>query len=799
MFKNYIKIAFRNLLKQKLFSFINIFGLGFGIACVLLITLYVNEELSYDQFHDNADDIYRISWVTDNPQTRTPHPMALAMTKDFPQVVAGTSLSPLWGPGLTRRSFAIWNPEANVKFEEKAILSVDSTFFDVFDFKLIKGSENEVMRNIGGVLLSETAAKKYFGSEDPIGKQLAVDDAEALVQVEGIFEDVPEASHFHFDILISYVTLKAMDPTNEYYTWADFGHFNYIRLQSGSDPIQLQDQIMKWSLKYIQVSEEEMQQAMDAGMHFELQRLTDIHLHSQIRWELEPNGNIEYVIIMIGAAFLILIIACVNFMNLSTARSTERSKEIGLRKSLGAIKGQVMLQFLGESILIAVLATVLGGLIAEISIPFFNQVTGKNLDIHYLQDPYIFILLGGCGILTGLISGLYAALFMSSLTPVKSLKGVGKLKPKGAWLRKGLLIFQFIASMILITGSLLIYNQLDYIKNKDLGFNKEAVISVPIKNYELTNRLEALKNELLKIEEITAVSAASNLPGGQFNQNSIHSIDNPDNRINTSEVFVDYDIFKTLGIELLDGRVFSEDYPADSANAIVINEVAAKNLALVVGDEFTWDCDASFCPLRGTVIGIVKDFNFHSLHRPVQPLILKLNPWYNHVVIKLNTENFGRSLERIEQVWSQFEDDFGFEFSFLSEDLNDMYRSEEKTAQVFGGFSVIAVIIACFGLFGLASLSYVHRIKEVCIRKVMGASIWNLLTLLTKDFAKLVLISITVAIPLSWWLMSTWLQNFTFKVAPKSRIFFTGRIVVTNCSTAHRCHSYSKNSSEEPS
>lgn len=338
MIRNYLKIAFRNLIKQKLYSVINISGLGFGMACVLLIVIFVKDELSYDRFHQDTDDIYRIAWWSDNPQTRTPHPMAQALVRDFPQVVAGTSLSPLWGPGLTKQTFSVRNPESDITFDERDILSVDSTFLEVFSFDLVKGNRKEVLRNPGGMLLSESAAKKYFGDADPIGRQLTINDDSTLLVVEGVFADVPDNSHFHFDALVSYVTLKAGDPDNVYYTWADFGHFNYIRLMPGSDPVALQNELMDWIIGYIEVSEEDMQRAVEANVHFKLQRITDIHLNSRIRWELESNGNMNYVYIMTAAAFLILVIACVNFMNLTTARSADRSKEIGIRKSVGALK-----------------------------------------------------------------------------------------------------------------------------------------------------------------------------------------------------------------------------------------------------------------------------------------------------------------------------------------------------------------------------------------------------------------------------------------------------------------------------
>ncbi|MTI21381.1 FtsX-like permease family protein [Fulvivirga sp. RKSG066] len=767
MIKNYLKIALRNLLKSKVHTVINITGLAVGLTSVVLISLYVQDETSFDQFHENADDIYRIAWWSEQPQTRTPHPMAQALVRDFPQVESAVSLSPLWGPGLTKQMFSVKNPENDITFDEDGILSVDSTFFEVFSFKLTKGDPKKVLRSFGGLLISESTAKKYFGDDDPIGKQLAINNDETLVFVEGVFEDVPKNSHFHFDALVSYVTQKVIeDGASPYYTWADFGHFNYIKLAPGSDPDLLENQLMKWASGYVEVSEEDMRRAIDAGMHFKLQRLTDIHLKSNIRWELESNGNVDYIYIMTAAALLILIIACVNFMNLTTARSTERSKEIGIRKSMGAYKNQLSFQFLSESVLTALIAMVLAGLLAEVCLPLFNYITDKDLSIDYLQKPELTAILLGSTILTGLISGLYPSLFLSSINPVSSLKGIDKVKPKGATFRKSLIIFQFVISMVLLTGSLVIYNQLQFIKNKDLGFDKDRVVIVPLKNYDLIGDFTSLKTELLKINGIESVSASSNVPGKQFNQNSIARADDPQASIGSSEVMVDYNFFETLGIEILAGRAFSKDFPTDSV-AFIINETAARNLQLAepVGEEIVWSWDNNGRPpLKGTIVGVARDFNYSSLHQPVRPLLFSLRPAYNDVIIKVKGADFTETLAEIKSVWSQFEDRFVFEYSLLADDMGQQYSGDQKTADVFSSFAAIAIFIACFGLFGIASLSYSQRLKEVGIRKALGASELKILGLLLKDFTRLIIVSILIAAPVAWLVMHSWLENFTYRV-----------------------------------
>ncbi|UII28134.1 ABC transporter permease [Fulvivirga maritima] len=779
MIKNYLKIAFRNLLKNKLYALINILGLAFGLSCVILISLYVADEWSYDRFH--AGNIYRIEWYGDVPQTRTPHPMALALKQDYPEVLEATSLTPLWGAGLTKRVFSVKNPENDIVYDERGILGVDSTFFKVFDFKLIHGNKNEVLRNVGGVLISESYAHKYFEGENPVGKYLSFNDDKTLAQVEGIFEDVPHNSHFHFDILLSYVTLKAMNPNDAFYTWDDFGHYNYIKLKADADAAQLEGQLLTWVRNYVDWSDETLQRIAQGQMHFTLDPLTDIHLKSHIRWELEPNGNIEYVYIMVTAALLILIIACVNFMNLSTSQSVGRSKEIGVRKSLGAHKSQISWQFLGESLLISVIAIILAGLLAEVALPGFNYVTGKQLQTHYLHHPFSLLLLVGTGAFVGLVAGLYPALFLSSIHPVVSMKGVEKVKPSGVWFRSGLVVFQFLISMVLITGSIIINNQLYFMENKDLGFDKSRILNIPLKNDDLDDQFFAMKNELKKISGVEAVSGMSNVPGLQFNQHSVYEVSNPQHIINISEMFSDDELVKTLGLEMKEGRSFSRNISTDAEDAIVINEAAVKalNLENAVGKEVMWERHTGGGLMKQTIIGVVKDFNYQSLHEEVKPLVLKYAEDYNYMLLKIEGDNYQNTIAQIRELWGNYIDRFGFEYSVLSDDLSYQYLSEEKTAKIFSGFSFIAILIACFGLFGLASLSFETRTKEVGIRKVLGASVFSVLALLLKDFSKLIILAIIIAVPLAWYLSEKWLNNFIYKIEINPLVFvLSGALLV---------------------
>lgn len=764
MLYNYLNIAIRNLLKNKVHTFINVFGLAFGIACVFLIILYVQGELSYDRFHDNAENLYRVTWESNNPQTRTPHPMAQAMKDDFPEVEGAVSLSPLYAAGLTKETHSFRNPERDTRYDEKNILAVDTTFFDVFSFPLVRGNPREVLKTVNGVLLSESMAKKYFGDEDPVGQHLAVDSAGYLVEVVGVFKDVPKNSHFHFDFLVSYLREKSFNPRNPFYSWADFGHYNYIRLKDGADPKALESKLMPWLRKYITVSNDEYQTIVNQHFGFRLQPVTDIHLHSHLRWELEANGNVSYVYILSAAALLTLIIACVNFMNLTTAKSAERAKEIGVRKTLGAAQRQLSVQFLAESVIMAIFAIVCAVLIIETALPFFNYLTGMDFGIHYVQHLPILLLLG---VLIGFLSGLYPAVYLSTIKPHLVLKGKMVQTPKGSGFRKSLTVFQFFISMILVSSAIIIYSQLAFLTTKNLGFGKKAVLIIPVKNEDGMARFDALQNELLRIDGIISVSASSNIPGEQFNMHQISSLQFPDDDIPTSEAFVDYDFFKTLDIPLAAGRTFLRGNPADSSASFVLNESAAKQLNIEepVGKEIFWKRREDNFTLRGTVIGIVKDFHFQSLHEPIRPLLFALtHERFNYILIKLNPEGLDQKIVAVEKAYKVFEPVYGFEFSFLEDQLNDQYASEARTGNILGAFTVIAIIIASMGLFGMSLLTYQQKMKELSIRKVLGATLANIMVLLIGDFTKLILLAVVLATPFAWWIMNNWLKNFSYQI-----------------------------------
>jgi putative ABC transport system permease protein len=774
MFNNYLRIAFRNFFKTKVHTTINLVGLTAGMVSIFMISLYVEKELSYDKFHERAENLYRIDWHSDNSQTRTPHPMAQALAQDFPEVLHAVSLTPLWGAGLTRETHSFRNLAKDERYDEKNILAVDTSFFNVFSFPIIKGNSDKALKNLRGVLISESAAKRYFGDEDPVGKQLAVDSDSTLVEVVAVFKDVPANSHFHFDFLVTYLREKYLNPNNSFYSWRDFGHYNYIRLAPGTDAKQLESKLMTWSKKYLGWSDESYAGLARSDYGFRLTPITDIHLKSHIRWELEPNGNISYVYILATAGLLTLIIACVNFMNLTTARSTERAKEIGVRKSLGAVRRQLALQFVFESLLVSMAAVVLSLVIITISLPVFNNFAGTNLRLEVW--PHGFAVAVG-GLVIGLMAGVYPSLYLSRIKPSSILKGSPSVM-SGSGFRNVLIAFQFAISMALISGSIIIFNQLNFLSDHSLGYDQHGVLVVPLKSDDFEG-FDAMRNELLKISGVTDVSASTNIPGSSFNQFGVFASSAPMDRIDVSQCYVDADFFRTMGISLKEGRLFTQGSVADTAQTFVINESTARQLNLEnpVGAEIQIDMHDHHA--KGRVIGVVNDFNFQSLHDPLRPLMFSLvNDGYNYVVIRADFANLSAKVKEIENVYRQFDPIFAFEFSFLDESLQQQYVAESRLGVVMGLFSGIAILIASFGLFGMALLTFYRKTKEISIRKVLGAGVLHLVFLLLKNFTTLIFVAIVIATPLTWWVMNGRLQNFSFRIEISPMVFVGAAILL---------------------
>ncbi len=761
MFKNYFTITFRNLTKYKVYSFINIAGLAVGMTCCILIYLYIQDETSYDRFHENSDRIFRIDWMSDNPQTRTPHPMAQAMVRDFPEVQNAVTLSPIWGPGLTRPTISVRYKDQ--LYDEKGFYSADSSFFSVFSFKLLQGDRNTALKYPGSIIITKRIAEKYFRNEDPMDKVFTIAGRFEL-KVSGVLEDIPDNSHFHFDFLISYVTLKPQE-TGNYYEWEDFGHFNYIVLARGMDPEKVETKIPEWFLKYNNWSQENAEGLLSGeGGRFALTPLENIHLYSHIKWELEANGNIAYIYIFTATAVFILVIACINFMNLSTARSARRAKEVGLRKTVGANKKQLVSQFLSESVLFCMLAIVFALVMAVLILPYFNIFTDKELSLSYFYNIkhagiILLIVLGA-----GFLAGSYPALYLSSFHPVQVLKGSLKSASRQEFVRKGLVIFQFAVSIVFITGTFVIYEQLDFFLNRNLGFEKEHIVAVPLHENELRMKYKTVKDELVKHPDIINAAAVSNIPGGRFNQNSIQWRESDDD-ISVSEIAVDYDFFTSLGIDIVEGRAFSREYSTDDSSAFILNETAAGiyEWDTAVGKTITWYDDNG--DRQGKVIGVVKDFHFKSLHQQIAPALFMIQPGdFNYMLLKIRADNIRGTLGFLEKKWPEFDSLHTFSFSFLDNNLEKLYGNEQKAGQLLGAFSALAVIIACLGLYGLASFTTEQRIKEIGIRKTLGATNSGITYLLTREFIRLVFLANIIAWPAAWYMMNMWLEDFAYRI-----------------------------------
>ena len=772
MIKSYLRIAFRSLGKNKTYAFINILGLSIGFGTCLLLLLYAQYEQGYDAFHRDADLIYRVAWISDNPQTRTPHPMAQGMVDEFPEVESAVSLTPLWGPGLTRPALAVRHGER--QFDEDGVLAVDSTFFDVFDFKFLEGSAETALAEPGNVVITKATAEKYFETTKAIGRNLVIEHLSNF-QVSAVIDDVPNQSHFYFDFLVPYTFLKG-DSIDNFFKWGDFGHYNYIKLREEASSKVLQKKIAPWTYSYVDWTEEEKQGLEENVIRFELQPLRDIHLRSHLRWELEGNGDIAYVRILWVAAIFILIIACINFMNLSTALATYRAKEIGIRKMLGSAKKQFLFQFLGESLLYSAIALLIGLFAVELLLPAFNAFTGKAASLAFNWTTVGMLVVSW--IVVGLISGIYPALFMSSFRIVKILRESIDVKPGGLGLRKLLLIFQFGLSIALIIATLTFQKQIHYLQNKSLGFEQEQLMSVAIRTDEIRDHIKAVKSQLVENSQIKSVSAVSNLPGGQFNQ---HALINPvsQERISASDYYVDEHLINTLGIEILEGRNFVEDEPRDSGLRFIINESMVHELGFEdpVGQKVEWDHDDG--PLHGEIIGIVSDFHFKSLHNPIQPLVIvHYTPAANYMLLRVDGSNLNETLAQIEELWSSYDPEHPFQYSFLSSSFDKLYTYEEKTASILSGFSILSIWVAALGLLGLISFDVRKKFKEIGIRKVLGAPLNNILFLLSKNYILLLGMSFLVAIPVVYLFMENWLSAFAYHIQQPIWLYLLSGLII---------------------
>jgi putative ABC transport system permease protein len=781
MLRSYFKIAFRNLWKNKGYSAINIFGLAAGIATCLLITLYVLDELSYDQFNKNADRIYRVNadikfGGSEQKLAVCPDPMAFTMVKDYPEVENAVRFRN-YGPSLIKKG------ADNIK--EERIIYTDSTLFDVFSLPLVAGNPQKALAEPNTVVVTEPIARKYFNSTDVLGKVLRFDN-KTNYKITGVMKEVPENSHFNFDF---FVALAGVEEAHQN-VWLSFNFNTYLLLRKDTDIGSFQRKLEEIRKKYIwpqaeqlmKISQEDFKQSGNY-INLSLMPLTDIHLRSDRIAELAPNSDVQVVYIFSVIAIFILLVACVNFMNLSTARSANRAKEVGVRKVLGSQRKSLVGQFLAEAVVMSLIAFVFATGMALLLLPYLNQLALKHLTLSVWEHPLLFPALIGFAVVVGVLAGSYPAWYLSAFRPIQVLKGTITGGFKRSYLRSALVVFQFFISIVLIIATIIIYNQLNYIRNKKLGFQKEQVILIK-DAYVLDKQAETFKQEVLKYPEIISGSKSGFLPVSNSSRDNESlfpegHIEN-DKAVSTQFWTVDHDYIKTMGMQMAGGRDFNKEFPTDSS-AIILNETAVALFGFSgnpIGKKVTELIDLNAKTTRDyTVIGVVKNFNYESLRENIGALCMKIGGDAGSISFRTNTSHMAQTINHIKSAWKQVAPNEPFTFAFLDEEFDNMYRSEQRSGKIFVSFAVLAILIACLGLFGLAAYAAEQRTKEIGIRKVLGATVRQIASMLSKDFLRLVLIASLIAFPVAWWFMNQWLQDFAYRIPIEWWVFAVATFV----------------------
>lgn len=741
MLTNYLKIAFRSLARHRGYTFINVTGLAVGLACCLLITAYVRDELRYDRHHVGADRIYRVH--VRESQVVTPTIVAPLFRRTFPEVEAAARL---YDVGSFRPVVVGYGDRL---FQEQRFLYADSTVFDVFTLPLVAGNAATALARPATIVLSRSMARKYFGDEDPLGKTLQVGAADAF-EVTGVMEDFPATSHVQADFLASFTSTRWADVE----TWGSANFLTYVRLRDAASRPAVEHQIAALL--------ERMRSQGDLTNDYALTLvpLTDLHLHFE--------GRITYIYLFSAIAALILLVACINYMNLATARSARRAREVGMRKVLGAYRSQLAGQFFGESALLAGLALATAMLLAQALLPAFSAVSGKRLELDYLGDPFLLVTLAGLGLVVTFVAGSYPALMLSAFEPARVLKGSFRASRAGAVLRKGLVVFQFAVSVFLIVGTIVVYEQLAYVQSRHPGFDKEQVVVLPIGDTVLRERYPAMKAALTQLAPVRSAAAVNSIPGYQRGG---YALEAEGLTLPEGEIFpirglqADKDVVATLGLELLAGPGFpqSESYTPEQGYVYLVNEATARALGwtpeAAVGKRFNL-----LGGRPGEVVGVVRDFHHSSLREAIDPLALFIEPGsYEYLLVKVAPGDLAASLDAIRQVWTQFAAHRPFTYQFLDQEFDALYRSEERLGQLFTLFAALAILIACLGLFGLAAFSAEQRTKEIGVRKVLGASVPGIVALLSKEFTRLVAVGFVLAAPLAYLVMDRWLHTFVYR------------------------------------
>lgn len=783
MLKNYLKIAFRNLTKYKFISFINLFGLSVGLTCCLLILTYILHETSYDKYNRQSDRIWRVTRSFNNKEGivslhlgAVAPPFGPLLQNDFPDIEKVTRI---YGAGnLTMRY------EENI-FTEKNVVFADNDLFSVFDVPLLEGDHRNALTDPFSVIMTPEVARKYFGNADPINKVVRLGN-QFNFKVTGIFQPMPANAHFHPQIMLSFNTLRDSVIYGEKglaTNWGNNSFFTYLLLPKNYPAHNLEAQFPAFVDRHMPNNKKDPTTAPSKFTRLYLQRLTDIHLHSHLDEELEENGDITRVYIFGAIALFILLIACINYMNLSTARSMLRAREIGIRKVAGAQRQEIIFQFLSESILISYIALLVAAALTWLCLPWVNSVTGLELSIKSLLLPSVLVPVLLMPLLVGLISGVYPALFMSSFQPSKVLKGLFKAGSGSISFRKALVVIQFSVSIVLLISTAIVFQQLHYMQNASLGFSKEQVVTMGYDN-GLDKTYLSFRNRLLQDSRILQITRSTRIPGGRLLDEQGAATENGDSLRPVSAdikyVAIDHDFLKTYNIPIVAGRDFSRDYATDTT-AYVLNVAATKALGYTKPKEMVGK-NFAYAGVKGRVIGIMGDFNFESMHQQIVPLVLIMpssgyNTGYNNISIKIAGRDINGALASLEKTWKSFLPQVPFEYTFLDDKFDQLYKSEQKQGSLFTCFAGIAIFIACLGLLGLSAFSISQRVKEIGVRKVLGASIGSIVGLLSRDFLKLVAIAALIAFPIAWYTMHNWLLDFAYRITIQWWVFLVAGVL----------------------
>jgi putative ABC transport system permease protein len=767
MFTNFIKIAFRNLARNKVFSTINIFGLAAGLATCLLIILYITDELSYDKNFTNADSIYRIAYSTEQGDwSSQPAPVAAAMKADFPEVEEAARIVKF--PNMDDILLRYDDNDTPRKFFEKNGYYADPSFFKIFSYHFTAGNGNTALEEPNSIAISQNISNKLFGNQNPINKLLKISTpfGDLSYTVKGVFTNTTVKTHLPINFLLSTNNTDIGNWIAGETSWTNNNIFHtYFKLRAHTNAAVFSKKLQPFLEHH---AGDELKKAGYTKKLF-IQPLKDIYLHSSIGNEIAANGNIKYLYILGSIAAFILLIACINFMNLSTAKSEKRAREVGVRKVMGAGKSSLIKQFLGESLIMCLIALVLGLIMARLLLPLFNTLTQKDLQF-FNDSKYLYIIIA-LTVVTGLLAGLYPAFYLTAFKPVLVLKGKLANNFSGTFIRKGLVVFQFAVSACLILAAIVIWKQLKFVQQQQLGFNKEQQLVLPLHEKQLALSYNSLKDELLKNPQVKSVTSASTYPGiPNLNTMLFYAEGKPSTDfVDIYMATVENDYFSTLGIKIISGRPFSNVFTSDSAS-IILNETAVKQLGFdptnAVGRKIQYDWQNNHYTLN--IIGVAKDFHFESLHNPIRPFAFSATNFfankYSYVVANLNTSDLSKTVSRIKDSWSLIYPNMPFAYSFIDQDFKRNYEKEKRTSGVVVSFTCIAIFIACLGLFGLATFSAETRTKEIGIRKVLGASEATIVALLSKDFLRLIVIALLFAFPVSAWVMNKWLNNFAYKI-----------------------------------